>query len=337
MLSELITSIRSSLLTVGVHRTKVQLHRQLKSGEVLRVLTGVYLPVESFEGHPLSEYPQIALIARLSAFSIRHPRYVLSGASAGILLGLPTSCRIKDTIAYSPTQGGARKVLFPPLRLPDGSKISGAMFKTSRPKHPIPSMEYLGFRVATPTRILIDCARNYKDAQSFPLVCAGLSRTSEFDRFHLKESRTKASSAREEILAELQQMPHNTPGRKQAKWIINHADAGCESPGEALVLLALLRAGIIGISTQEEVHIDGRTYFIDIALADLKIAIEFDGRIKYGETIDQVHDSIEAEQRRQRDLERAGWKVIRVRWSDLKLIDEVVAQVLVAIRAQRTH
>ena len=50
------------------------------------------------------------------------------------------------------------------------------------------------------------------------------------------------------------------------------------------------------------VHIDGRTYFIDIALADLKIAIEFDGRIKYGETIDQVHDSIEAEQRRQRDL-----------------------------------
>ena len=132
-------------------------------------------------------------------------------------------------------------------------------------------------------------------------------------------------------------MPHNTSGRKQAKWIINHADAGCESPGEALVLLALLRAGIIGISTQEEVHIDGRTYFIDIALANLKIAIEFDGRFKYGETIDQVHESIEAEQRRQRDLERAGWKVIRVRWSDLKLIDEVVAQVLVAIRAQRTR
>ena len=59
-----------------------------------------------------------------------------------------------------------------------------------------------------------------------------------------------------------------------------------------------------------------------------------DGRIKYGETVSQVHDSIEAEQRRQRDLERAGWKVIRVRWSDLKLIDEVVAQVVVAIRAK---
>ncbi len=54
----------------------------------------------------------------------------------------------------------------------------------------------------------------------------------------------------------------------------------------------------------------------------------------YGETVSQVHDSIEAEHRRQRDLERAGWKVIRVRWPDLKLIDEVLAQVLVAIRAK---
>ena len=92
--------------------------------------------------------------------------------------------------------------------------------------------------------------------------------------------------------------------------------------------------GINGMTTQEEVHIDGHAYFIDIALPDLKIAIEFDGRIKYGDTVDQVHDSIEAEQRRQRDLERDRWTVIRVRWSDLRVIDEVVAQVLVAIRAK---
>lgn len=88
------------------------------------------------------------------------------------------------------------------------------------------------------------------------------------------------------------------------------------------------------MTTQEEVRIDGHAYFIDIALPDLKIAIEFDGRIKYGDTVDQVHDSIEVEQRRQRDLERDGWTVIRVRWSDLRVIDEVVAQVLVAIRAK---
>jgi Protein of unknown function (DUF559). len=119
--------------------------------------------------------------------------------------------------------------------------------------------------------------------------------------------------------------------------MIDRADAGCESPGEAMVLLALLRAGIEGMTTQEEVQVADHTYFIDIALPNLKIAIEFDGRIKYGDTVDEVHDSIEAEQRRQRDLERAGWTVIRVRWSDLRVIDEVVAQVLVAIRAKKGH
>ena len=88
------------------------------------------------------------------------------------------------------------------------------------------------------------------------------------------------------------------------------------------------------MTTQEEVHVAGHTYFIDIALPNLKIAIEFDGRIKYGDTVDEVHESIEAEQRRQRNLELAGWTVIRVRWSDLRVIDEVVVQVLAAIRAK---
>ena len=172
------------------------------------------------------------------------------------------------------------------------------------------------------------------DKHGFPIACAALARACQFDRFRQDESRARQEESRGEFHEALAATPLNTRGRGHARWIVDHADAGCESPGEALVLLALLRAGITGLTTQEEVRIDGRTYFIDIALPELRIAIEFDGRIKYGETVSQVHDSIEAEQRRQRDLERAGWKVIRVRWSDLKLIDEVVAQVLVAIRAK---
>ena len=160
-----------------------------------------------------------------------------------------------------------------------------------------------------------------------------MARACQFDRFHQEGSRARQEEARGEFHEALADTPLNTIGRGQARWIIDHADAGCESPGEALVLLALLRAGIEGMTTQEEVHVAGHTYFVDIALPNLKIAIEFDGRIKYGDTVNEVHESIEAEQRRQRDLERAGWTVIRVRWSDLRVIDEVVAQVLVAIRA----
>jgi len=265
---------------------------------------------------------------------VRHPSYTLSGPAIASLLGLPGTGSLEKLVIYVPSRSCSRLVYFPEIVIDDNIHIPSARVRTCRPSHPISSIEYLGFQIATPARVLVDCSRLLSDKRGFSIACAGLARACQFDRFHQEASRDREDEARRKFHQTLDDTPRNTRGRGQARWIIDHADAGCESPGEALVLLALLRAGIEGITTQEEVHVAGHTYFIDIALPDLKIAIEFDGRIKYGETVDQVHDRIEAEQRRQRDLERAGWKVIRVRWSDLRIIDEVVAQVLVAIRAK---
>ena len=311
----------------------MQLHRLRKNGDVLRIMPGIYLPTGILTDTSSTERQEITFIARLAALSIRYPTYVLSGPSAAFLLGLPAEYRLKDLFVYTGSPSGTRRIVFPHVVAPDGTKIPGTTISTCRPSHPVPAIEYLGFRIATPARVLVDCSRLLSDKRGFPIACAGLARACQFDRFHQEASRDREDEARRKFHQTLDDTPRNTRGRGQARWIIDHADAGCESPGEALVLLALLRAGIEGMTTQEEVHVAGHTYFVDIALPDLKIAIEFDGRIKYGDTVDEVHDSIEAEQRRQRDLERAGWKVIRVRWSDLTLIDEVVAQVLVAIRA----
>lgn len=335
MLPELVTSVRSSLRIVGIHGTKVQLHRLRKNGDVLRILPGIYLPAGILTGASSTECHEITFIARLAALSIRYPTYVLSGPSAAFLLGLPTACRLKDLFVYANSLNGTRKIVFPHVVTPDGTRIPGTTISTCRPSHTVPAIEYLGFRIATPARVVVDCARLLADKHGFSIACAGLAHACRFDRFRQAESRVRQEEARKEFHEALANTPLNTVGRERARWIIDRADAGCESPGEALVLLALLRAGINGMTTQEEVHIDGHAYFIDIALPDLKIAIEFDGRIKYGDTVDEVHDSIEAEQRRQRDLERDGWTVILVRWSDLRVIDEVVAQVLVAIRAKK--
>ena len=315
----------------------MQLHRLRKNGDVLRIMPGIYLPAGILAVASSTERQQITFIARLAALSIRYPTHVLSGPSAAFLLGLPTACRLKELFVYTSSPSGTRRIVFPHVVTPDGTKIPGTTISTCRPSHPVPAIEYLGFRIAAPTRVVIDCARLMSDKHGFPIACAALARACQFDRFRQDESRVRQEEARGQFHEALADTPRNTRGRGQARWIIDHADAGCESPGEALVLLALLRAGIEGMTTQEEVHLAGHTYFVDIALPDLKIAIEFDGRIKYGDTVDEVHDSIEAEQRRQRDLERAGWKVIRVRWSDLTLIDEVVAQVLVAIHVKKGH
>ena len=334
MTPDRIASVRSALLIADENNTAVCLHRRHKTGDILRITAGVYIESEVFANLNPRDCQALVFAARLCALSVRHPSYTLSGPAIASLLGLPGTSSLEKLVIYVPSRSCSRFVHFPEIVIDDNIRIPSVRVRTCRPSRPVSSIEYLGFRIATPARVLVDCSRLLSDKRGFPIACAGLARACQFDRFHQEASRDREDEARRKFHEALDDTPRNARGRGQARWIIDHADAGCESPGEALVLLALLRAGIVGISTQEEVHIDGRTYFIDIALPDLKIAIEFDGRIKYGETVDQVHDSIEAEQRRQRDLERVGWKVIRVRWSDLTLIDEVVAQVLVAIRAK---
>ena len=334
MLREHVELIRSSLVVADSHSASMRIYRCTQRGTLLRLLAGIYIPRSLLEGRSPVDFREITFIARVCALGLRYPDYVISGAVAAYILDLPCESRIERLTLYTPSRQCPNLVHFPEIVIDDNIRIPSVRVRTCRPSHPVSSIEYLGFRIATPARVLVDCARLLSDKRGFPVACAGLARACHFDRFHQEASRDHEDKVRRKFHEALADTPRNARGRGQARWIIDHADAGCESPGEALVLLALLRAGIVGISTQEEVHIDSRTYFIDIALPDLKIAIEFDGRIKYGETVDQVHDSIEAEQRRQRDLERAGWKVIRVRWSDLTLIDEVVAQVLVTIRSK---
>lgn len=334
MWRERVELIRSSLVVADSHSASMRIYRGVQKGTLLRLLAGIYIPRSQLEGRSPVDCREITFIARVCALSLRYPNYVISGTVAAYILDLPCENRIEQLTLYAPSRQCPNLVHFPEIVIDDNIRIPSAHIRTCRPSRPVSSIEYLGFRIATPARVLVDCSRLLSDKRGFPIACAGLARACHFDRFRQEESRARQEEARREFHEALDDTPRNARGRRQARWIIDHANAGCESPGEALVLLALLRAGINGLATQEEVHVDGRTYFIDIALPDLKIAIEFDGRVKYGETVDQVHDSIEAEQRRQRDLERAGWKVIRVRWSDLKLIDEVVAQVLFAIRAK---
>ena len=334
MLRDHVESIRSSLVVADSHTSKDCIHRRVQKGELIRLLTGICIPSARLIGLNSRERETAVFIARMCALSLRYPDYVISGGVAAYLLGLPCEARIGQLTLYAPSRKCPTLVHFPEVVIDDSIRIPSVCVRTCRPGRPVSSIEYAGFRIATPARVVVDCARLLNEQHGFPIACAGLAHACQFDRFRQDASRPRQEEARRAFHEALAATPRNTRGRGHARWIVDHADAGCESPGEALVLLALLRAGIAGLTTQEEVCIDGRTYFIDIALPELRIAIEFDGRIKYGETVSQVHASIEAEQRRQRALERAGWKVIRVRWSDLTLIDEVVAQVVVAIRSR---
>lgn len=95
--------------------------------------------------------------------------------------------------------------------------------------------------------------------------------------------------------------------------VIELADPRTESAGESRVRLVLLGLGYTPVP-QVEIR-DGSGAFIgrvDFLLENTKVIIEFDGMMKYG-----GHEDLVAEKRRELRLQREGYVVVRLVWSDL--------------------
>lgn len=61
----------------------------------------------------------------------------------------------------------------------------------------------------------------------------------------------------------------------------------------------------------------GRVYRADFAWPELGVILEVDGEVKYSGVYGRADDVVQAEHRRHRELEMAGWKVVRTRWKEL--------------------
>jgi very-short-patch-repair endonuclease len=97
-----------------------------------------------------------------------------------------------------------------------------------------------------------------------------------------------------------------------------------DSGFERLVYVRLVEAGLPRPVLQYEVHVDGRTYRLDLAYPDLKLAIELDGSIHLR------RDVWEKDHARQNALMLDGWTILRFTWRDYtehqtRLVSEVRA------------
>jgi very-short-patch-repair endonuclease len=97
------------------------------------------------------------------------------------------------------------------------------------------------------------------------------------------------------------------------------------SAAERLAHNLLRQAGIRGWQTNLPIVIEGRLYFLDIAFAPLKVAIEIDGRRH-----EDDEDLFESDRWRQNALVRDGWRVLRFTWDMLR---EHPDAVVAAVRA----
>ena len=309
------------------------LAQRAKTGDLVRIAPGYYLDIEAITTHPA---PNVAVdLARLLAVQHRHPHLIASGPTAAWLRDLPLlrehPLHVTTTSDHHP-----RPVTLPEIQ----AGLLHVPAVTVRPHRPrggrSPAMVRCGGEIisATLEDTIIECALTLKQEEAFVVACAGLHELARYRRFYRDDSHRREENNRSRLLRIIGSIGPHTPGRTSARWVITHADAGCESAGESRLLYLLVRGGLQGLETQYPVSAANKWYFIDIAIPEHRIGIEFDGRGKYGSDVDSVHRSIEAEERRQRLLEAQGWRIRRFRWEALAHPDEILGQIRTLLGGQ---
>ena len=300
--------------------------RRAQLGKLIRIAPGYYLDTEAITAHP--DPGTVVALARLAAIQHKHPHLIASGPTAAWLFGLPL-LGAHPLHVTTATNQHPRPIELPKIQA--GSLHFPAMaVQPHRPRGGrSPAMirhdgDFLGITLED---TVVDCALCLAEEEAFVVACAGLHELARYRRFYRDDSRQREEHSRERLLRLIGASSQGRRHAISARWIVTHADAGCESAGESRLLYLLVRGGLQGLETQYPVSAANKWYFIDIAIPEHRIGIEFDGRGKYGSDVDSVHRSIEAEERRQRLLEAQGWRIRRFRWEALAHPEEVIAQI----------
>lgn len=166
--------------------------------------------------------------------------------------------------------------------------------------------------------------------EAFVAACAILRRLSRFDRFDLAASRARAQAVKVELLARLDGLSGRR-GIKRARLVLSLADAACENITESALLWVLFTVCPYEIEAQHVISVDGRIFFADFAVAEIRLIIEFDGMDKLGSDEREFRVKRRELMERQQRLERAGWQVVRVQWSDFRDFTRLRSELALAL------
>lgn len=164
-------------------------------------------------------------------------------------------------------------------------------------------VEIRGVRTTSLERTVVDCSRILPHKSALVLVEHGLQLGA--DR------------------AVMEKAVRERPGHKgihRARKVLAVASSLSESPGETLALHAMTVMRVPTPEQQLAVHTRHGEYRLDFGWRERKVALEFDGKVKYFD-YRPTEQAIFEERRREKALMEDGWTVLRIEWKDL--FDEV--------------
>jgi very-short-patch-repair endonuclease len=246
---------------------------------------------------PVGGDARVAAALRASAAALTRRDTVISLESAAVLHGLPTRAVPADCmLTIAP---GA------PDRCHSARLYRAGLASTE-------VTNWYGAALTTVARTVVDLARRDHGAG---LMAADAA---------LREGLTTSTELRS-IAVECAGWVGNTA----ARWVVEHADPLAESPLESLARACLLGGGVPSPQLQAVIRdAGGWSARVDMLWPEQRVIVEVDGRVKYRDD----GRSLWREKRRQERLERLGYRVVRILWSDLEREPEVtISRVLAAL------
>jgi hypothetical protein len=260
--------------------------RARAQGAVERVRRGAYLPVQDSRGAGRDERRR--LLARTAAVHRQlRTTHWFSHESAAVLLGCDA---VRVGGAVDVTQEGR-----PDVATPGIIRHHGGVLEADRATaHGLP--------VTGLARTLVDCASTLPEDRGLVVADSALRLGAAPDR-----------------VAEILSAGSGRRGIARARRVLALADGRSQSPGETLVRLHLHRSDIPTPDLQVRVGTRRGTFFLDLGWPSRRVALEFDGFVKYsGELGGTAPEVVFAEKQRQDAIEDEGWRVLRATWSDLR-------------------
>lgn len=105
----------------------------------------------------------------------------------------------------------------------------------------------------------------------------------------------------------------SAPGSRRARVALEHADDGAESPWESWTRVRALAFGLPRPTTQLEIVTDIGVFYVDLAWPELRLVVEYDGQVKYGDLAGGDPSRVVAAEKDREDAIRAqGWTFVRM-------------------------
>ncbi|MDN3496667.1 hypothetical protein QL996_12065 [Planococcus sp. APC 4015] len=230
---------------------------------------------------------------------------VVSHASAAAVWGLPLH-RLKPS-AVDVTIAGAL-----------GAASSGGIRRHRDRIAGTDTQMVEGMRCTTLDRTIFDVMR------VAPLDTAVACADAVLRRIAAPDGRSQDADAAESWRARMRARADDARGARgvrQARWITEFADGRAEPTGESVTRLRLHRLGFARARCQVAVAArGGRTYWVDLALDDARVFVEFDGKGKYLD--EAMRDGIPFEEVLLREKQREDWIRGTTGWPVLRVSDE---------------